>query len=82
VRKIRESSKWSNPNRCMFLFITIVCKYPPTKMPLLGRLAYDECNQAKLERFQNELISCISMQQFMSSNAIKTICPWEMESNS
>jgi hypothetical protein len=50
-------------------------------MTWLGRLAYDECNQAKLERFQNELISHIPMQQFMFSNAIKIVYPWEMNSN-
>ena len=50
-------------------------------MPWLERLAYDEWNQAKLERFQNELISCIPMQQFTFIDAIKTTYPWEMESN-
>jgi hypothetical protein len=70
-----------SPNGCSINLITTVSKSPSTKMPWLGRLAYDECNQAKLERFQNELISRIPMQQFTFSNAIKTIYPWEMESN-
>jgi hypothetical protein len=62
-------------------FFIEISKSPPTKMPWLGRLAYDECNKIKLERFQNEHISHIPMQHFMFSNAIKNIYPWEMESN-
>ena len=47
-----------------------------TKTPWLGRLAYDECNQAKLGQFENELISRIPMQQFMFFSAMKTTYPW------
>ena len=50
------------PNGCSINLIIVVSKSPSTKMPWLERLAYDECNQAKLRRFKNKLISCIPMQ--------------------
>jgi hypothetical protein len=68
-------------NVCSIDLITTVSKSPSTKTPWLGRLAYDKCNQAKLERFQSAFISCIPMHQFTFSNAIKIVYPWNMESN-
>ena len=43
------------PNGCSINLIIVVSKSPSTKMPWLERLAYDECNQAKLRRFKNKL---------------------------